>query len=193
MAGRRQIYPLRRIVDSIFYLLRTGAQWLLPEYPVRSDVFYHYANTNMHGGGRTARGSTARDPKPCARAIAAVSAGRGSPQPRSSTINRHDYCDGWIARVRWWQKINGRKRHLLVDTQGTLLKTKVRPADIHDRAGAELLLSGLEHLFPTIERMWGHTAYRRLRDWLRRVLGWKRTIPQHWWNSILCHRAVNTA
>jgi putative transposase len=27
-AGRRQIYPLRRIVDAIFYLLRTGAQEL---------------------------------------------------------------------------------------------------------------------------------------------------------------------
>jgi putative transposase len=25
-AGRRQIYPLRRIIDAIFYLLRTGAQ-----------------------------------------------------------------------------------------------------------------------------------------------------------------------
>ena len=36
-AGRRQTYPLRRIVDAIFYLLRTGAQWrLLPhEYPPR--------------------------------------------------------------------------------------------------------------------------------------------------------------
>ena len=44
-AGRRQIYPLRRIVDAIFYLLRTGAQWrLLPhEYPPRCTVFYHYA------------------------------------------------------------------------------------------------------------------------------------------------------
>ncbi|WP_404294912.1 transposase (plasmid) [Microvirga sp. RSM25] len=44
-AGRRQTYPLRRIVDAIFYLLRTGAQWrLLPhEYPPRGAVFYHYA------------------------------------------------------------------------------------------------------------------------------------------------------
>ena len=44
-AGRRQTYPLRRIVDAIFYLLRTGAQWrLLPhEYPPRCTVFYHYA------------------------------------------------------------------------------------------------------------------------------------------------------
>ena len=44
-AGRRQTYPLRRIVDAIFYLLRTGAQWqrLPHEYPPRGAVFYHYA------------------------------------------------------------------------------------------------------------------------------------------------------
>jgi putative transposase len=50
-AGRRQTYPLRRIVDAIFYLLRTGAQWrLLPhEYPPRCDVFYHYAQWREDG------------------------------------------------------------------------------------------------------------------------------------------------
>ena len=50
-AGRRQTYPLRRIVDAIFYLLRTGAQWrLLPhEYPPRGAVFYHYAQWHEDG------------------------------------------------------------------------------------------------------------------------------------------------
>jgi transposase len=39
-AGRRKTYPLRRIVDAIFYLLRTGAQWRLlsHEYPPRYAV-----------------------------------------------------------------------------------------------------------------------------------------------------------
>jgi transposase len=42
-AGRQQIYPLRQIIDAIFYLQRTGAQWrLLPhEHPPRGAVFYH--------------------------------------------------------------------------------------------------------------------------------------------------------
>ena len=66
------------------------------------------------------------------------------------------------------KKIKGRKRHLLVDTQGNLLKNSVHPADIHDRAGAEILLEGLQHLFPAIELMWADTAYRGLQDWLRR-------------------------
>jgi putative transposase len=50
-AGRRQTYPLRRIVDAIFYLLRTGAQWrMLPrEYPPRCAVFYHYAQWRRDG------------------------------------------------------------------------------------------------------------------------------------------------
>ena len=50
-AGRRQTYALRRIVDAIFYLLRTGAQWrLLPhEYPPRCAVFYHYAQWREDG------------------------------------------------------------------------------------------------------------------------------------------------
>ena len=53
-AGRRQTYPLRRIVDAIFYLLRTGAQWrLLPhEYPPRVP-----SSTTMPSGVRTALGS----------------------------------------------------------------------------------------------------------------------------------------
>ena len=53
-AGRRQTYPLRRTVDAIFYLLRTGAQWrLLPhEYPPAV-----LSSTTMPSGGRMAPGS----------------------------------------------------------------------------------------------------------------------------------------
>ena len=50
-AGRRQFHSLRRIVDAVFYLLRTGAQWrMLPhEYPPRCAVFYHYARWRENG------------------------------------------------------------------------------------------------------------------------------------------------
>jgi putative transposase len=81
------------------------------------------------------------------------------------------------------KKIKGRKCHLLVDTQGTLLKNKLQHAKIYDRVEAELLLERLQHLVPATERMWADTAYRGLMDWLRRALGWKLSIPQHWWSS----------
>ena len=50
-AGRKQAYSLRRIVDAVFYLLRTGAQWrFLPhEYPPPDAVFYHYAQWREDG------------------------------------------------------------------------------------------------------------------------------------------------
>ncbi len=50
-AGRRQTYPLRRIVDAIVYLLRRGAQWrrLPHEYPPRGAVFYHYTQWREDG------------------------------------------------------------------------------------------------------------------------------------------------
>jgi putative transposase len=80
--------------------------------------------------------------------------------------------------------VSGRKRHVLVDTEGNLLKARVHPADIHDRAGAELLLAGLNAEFPRIALVWADTAYRGLKEWLAATLGWGLTISKHWWTGL---------
>ena len=41
------------------------------------------------------------------------------------------------------KKINGRKRHILVDTLGLLLSVYVTPADLHDSKGARRLLGAV--------------------------------------------------
>ena len=55
--------------------------------------------------------------------------------------------------------MKGRKRHIVVDTQGLLLTVKVHPAGIQDRDGAKLVLQRLLGRFPRLERIWADGAY----------------------------------
>ena len=100
---------------------------------------------------------------------------RGGACPRAG--RRPDPGDGG-------EKVNGRERHLLVDTEGNLLKAKVHPADVHDRAGAELLLAGFAASFPTIRLPWADTPYRGLKNWLLTTLGWTLSITKHCWTGL---------
>jgi transposase len=75
------------------------------------------------------------------------------------------------------KKIYGRKRHVLVDTQGLLLAVKVHAANIADRDGAPLLLQGLHIRFPRVSHLFADKGYRGLlRDWIKQELGWTTEI-----------------
>jgi hypothetical protein len=52
------------------------------------------------------------------------------------------------------KKVKGRKRDLLVDTQGLVLKAKVHAADIMDRDGVILVLEDAAELFPRLRHIW---------------------------------------
>ena len=54
--------------------------------------------------------------------------------------------------------MNGRKRHILVDTEGLALKVKVHEAGLSDKAGAKIVLEGLNSRFPRMRKVW--TDYR---------------------------------
>ena len=57
------------------------------------------------------------------------------------------------------KKINGRKRHIFVDTQGNILYVCVLPANIADSDGAYDVLDGIHQRYPTITMMWADGAY----------------------------------
>jgi putative transposase len=81
--------------------------------------------------------------------------------------------------------IQGRKRHLLVDTQGLLLALLVHAANILDRDGAKRLLEPLVNRFPRLQLVWADGAYKgKLRDWIKEHLGWSVEIVQHPWAGI---------
>lgn len=58
------------------------------------------------------------------------------------------------------KKVAGRKRHLLVDTLGFLLRARVTPADESDGAGGLRLLLGLRLIFTRLRLLWADQGYQ---------------------------------
>jgi putative transposase len=58
------------------------------------------------------------------------------------------------------KKVNGRKRHLLVDVLGLILVAAVTPASVQDRDGAVPVLMQAARAFPTLEHVWVDGAYQ---------------------------------
>lgn len=65
------------------------------------------------------------------------------------------------------KKINGLKIHILVDTQGFLLKVIVHPANIHDSIGSRKVLKHILDSYPNLKVIFGDNAYMGLSDWLK--------------------------
>ncbi|GAA0906959.1 hypothetical protein GCM10009574_099630 [Streptomyces asiaticus] len=69
------------------------------------------------------------------------------------------------------KKINGRKRHMVVDTRGLPLLVMVTPADLHDSAAAREVLFRLCLMHPKITIVWADSAYvGKLVTWAKRHL-----------------------
>src|SRR5262249_10323493 len=78
------------------------------------------------------------------------------------------------------KKLNGRKRHLLVDTQGLVLTAKVHRADLQDRSAVALVLAGSAAIFPLIAPLWvdqGDSG--RGKTWIEEHRGWAVEIVRH--------------
>ncbi len=167
--GRPRSVDLRRILNGIFYLLRSGCAWrYLPrEYGPWSTVFHYFR--------RWRRDSTWARIQAVLRQRVRRQAGR-APTPSAAIIDSqsvktteqggpHGYDGG--------KKINGRKRHILVDTLGLLLKAVVHPANTQDRDGAKLVLADVGPQFPRLGHLWADQAYTGpLLGWIAAELGW---------------------
>jgi putative transposase len=73
------------------------------------------------------------------------------------------------------KQVKGRKRHLLVDTQGLLLKAKVHSAKVMDYEGIKTLLRRADETFPRLRHLWLDAGYRgedKGAHWVEKTLGW---------------------
>lgn len=176
--GRPPKWPARRVADAVFYLLRSGCAWrMLPrEYPPWQTVYYHFWKWRRDGRLRRAhdrlreavRESEGRKANPSAAVIdsqAVKGTGVGGPER------------GYYGAKR----LSGRKRHLLVDTGGLVLGARVHAESLHDRHGAEVLLTDrLKEELPRLELLWVDGAYTRgLGEWAEQERGWRVEVPHH--------------
>ena len=70
------------------------------------------------------------------------------------------------------KKVRGRKRHLLVDTEGLVLKVKVHSAKVPDQDGIRLLLEPARERLARLSHLWVDAGYRgRGKEWAEEVLG----------------------
>jgi len=80
------------------------------------------------------------------------------------------------------KKVKGRKRHLLVDTEGFVLKARVHSAKVMDYEGIKALLERADEAFPRLLRhVWLDGGYRgegKGADWVRKTLGWSAELVE---------------
>lgn len=168
-------HSLRRILDAIFYLLRTGCPWrFLPaDFPPWQTVYYHFRRFRLTGvwhhllaALRVAeRRRIGKESQPSAAIMDAQSVKTVEESARISGYDGH-------------KRIKGRKRHLLVDTLGLPLSISVTPASTHDTVGAWRLLAGLKPLVPRLAKIWADGAYtsEKLARWCGQYGGWELEI-----------------
>ena len=79
------------------------------------------------------------------------------------------------------KRLSGRKRHLLVDTDGLALGARVHAANLHDRdAAQELLTDELKKELPQLELVWADGAYtNEFRRWAEEERGWRVEVAYH--------------
>lgn len=170
LEGRPPTVERREIVNAILYVLRSGCPWrLLPhEFPAWGTVYYYFRRWEREGVWKQIlqnlrmemRQKEGRNAEPSAAVI-------DSQSIKTSAVRGPE--KGYDAGKKIW----GRKRHVLVDTQGHLLAIKVLAAASSDLAGAKPLLLGIKDELPKMKLLWGDSHYGgTLVDWLKEQIGW---------------------
>ena len=170
--GRPRKTDLRDVLDAVFYVLRTGCQWryLPKDFPPKSTV-WRYFDEWRHNGTLdtihdTLRKRVRTQEKPY------------SPRTTASVDSQSvDTTSGGEQRGRDNAKnVDGRKRHIVVDSMGLLLAVLVTAADVDDGRAAVELFGRLEgQPVGKVRRMFADSKYHNyvLYEWVQDNASWE--------------------
>ena len=167
-SGKAQQIELRRIVNAILYITRTGCQWrLLPkDFPKWQSVYYHFAKWRDDHTWERMNDDLAK--------MVRVKAGR-DPNPSMLLVDSQSVKSTESTGTRAFdggKRIKGTKRHFAVDTMGLIHGLYVTAANVDDRIGAEEMLSGLRGALPRLTKVLADGGYRGdyLESWIEQQL-----------------------
>ena len=166
---------MRDVVDAIFYILRTGCQWrYLPgDLPPKSTVWRYFDRWRRDGTLDTIHDRLRRKVRTAEKPY--------HPRTSASVDSQSvDTTSGGEQRGRDNAKnVDGRKRHIVVDSMGLLLAVLVTAADVDDAKAAAELFGRLEgQPMSKVRRMYADSKYHNMKlyEWVEANADWELTI-----------------
>src|SRR6202171_5292455 len=173
--GRPRKTDLRDVVDAIFYLLRTGCQWhyLPKDFPPKSTVWRYFDEWRHNGTLDTIhdllRKMVRTAEKPYAPRTTASVDSQSVETPSGGEQRGRDNA----------KNVDGRKRHIVVDSMGLLLAVLVTAADVDDAKAAGEVVGRLGgQPMGKVVRMYADGKYHifALYEWVEKNARWELDI-----------------